>query len=61
MGYWNTIKLLGVPNGQGWANESVHLIDAFIAFESESNKMESEEMKKRQDELKRKSGKGKKK
>lgn len=56
MGYWQTTKLLGTPNGAGWANENIHLIDAIIAFESESNKMEMEEAERREKKMKREKG-----
>jgi len=53
--YWQITKLLGCPNGNGWANEDVNFVEAYMAFEGEQNKMESEEMEKRTTEMKRQS------
>ena len=55
-GYWQIMKQLGCPNGQGWGNEDLNLIEAYMALESEQNRMESEEMERRTKEMKAKSG-----
>jgi len=44
--YYQLTKLLGCPNGRGWANEPVEFIEAFLALEGEENKIQKEEMEK---------------
>lgn len=44
MGVYNYVKLWGMPNGNGWANEPVDILEGITAIELEANAIEQEEM-----------------
>lgn len=44
---YQTTKLWGMPNGQGWANEPTDVLDGITALELEAKAMEYEEMSER--------------
>ena len=41
---YNYTKLWGMPNGNGWANEPIDLLDAITALELEARALEREEI-----------------
>ena len=44
--YWNYSKLWGMPNGHGWANESIDILEGITAIEMETRAIEAEAMEK---------------
>jgi len=44
---YNYTKLWGLPNGCGWANEPLDVLEGITALELESRKIEQEEMENR--------------
>lgn len=46
LNYWHYTKLWGLPNGQGWANEPLDVLEAITAIELETKTIEALEMEK---------------
>lgn len=44
IGVYNYVKLWGMPNGNGWANEPVEILEGITAIELEAKMLEQEEM-----------------
>lgn len=44
MGVYNYTKLWGMPNGNGWANEPIEILEGITAIELEAKAMENEEL-----------------
>lgn len=43
---WQYTKLWGMPNGNGWANEPINVLEGITALEFESKTIEAEELDK---------------
>jgi hypothetical protein len=60
--YWQIFKIFNrFPNGEiGWLHEPLHLIEAFLAFETEQNLIDNEDLedKKKKSKLSSKSNPG---
>lgn len=44
IGVYNYVKLWGMPNGNGWANEPIEILEGITAIELEAKMLEQEEM-----------------
>ena len=44
LGVYNYTKLWGLPNGRGWANEPVDILEGITALELEARAIEHEEL-----------------
>ena len=42
LSYYNMTKLWGMPNGDGWANEPVDMLEGITALEMEAKAIEAE-------------------
>ncbi len=41
---YQMVKLWGMPNGKGWLEEDLHMVEAITALELEAKTLESEEV-----------------
>jgi hypothetical protein len=44
--YWHHTKLWGMPNGNGWANEPIDVLEGITALELEAKAIEAEALEK---------------
>lgn len=51
--YWHYTKLWGMPNGNGWANEPLDVLQAITAIELESRAIEADALEKVQHDNRR--------